>query len=84
MYATPWHLPAPAGNGDLPGHLRLWRFERYYRLSADQLPAVLHQETLDAAALRFARWQHAATLTGARACCSRCRPGRSWPRSASR
>jgi hypothetical protein len=67
MYATPWHLPAPAGNGDLPGHLRLWRFERYYRLSADQLPAVLHQETLDAAALRFARWQHAATLTSARA-----------------
>ena len=42
-------------------------FERYYRLSADQLPAVLHQQTLDPSKVRFARWQHAATLTGARA-----------------
>ncbi len=67
IYATPWHLRGTAGNGDLPGHLRLWRFERYYRLSADQLPAVLHQEALDAGTLRFARWQHAGTLTGARA-----------------
>jgi hypothetical protein len=66
LYATPWHLPGAAGNGDLPGHLRLWRYERYYRLSADQLPAVLHQEALDASALRFGRWQHAAQLTGAR------------------
>jgi hypothetical protein len=67
IYATPWHLHNAAGNGDLPGHLRLWRFERYYRLSADQLPAVLHQEALDASTLRFARWQHPGTLTGARA-----------------
>ena len=67
IYATPWHLPGAADNGDLPGHLPLWRFERYYRLSADQLPAVLHQEMLDASTLRFARWQHAETLTSARA-----------------
>lgn len=66
MYATPWHLPGAAGNGQLPGHLPLWRFERYYRLSADQLPAVLHQEALEPDTLRFARWQHAGTLTGAR------------------
>jgi hypothetical protein len=66
IYATPWHLPGAAGNGELPGHLPLWRFEHYYRLSADQLPAVLHQERLDASTLRFARWQHAAALTGAR------------------
>ena len=66
IYATPWHLPGAAGNGELPGHLPLWRFEQYYRLSADQLPAVLHQEALDVSALRFARWQHAAALTGAR------------------
>ena len=67
IYATPWHLPSAASNGDLPGHLRLWRFERYYRLSADQLPAVLHQEALDASTLQFERWQHPGTLTGARA-----------------
>ena len=66
IYATPWHLPGAPGNGELPGHLPLWRFEQYYRLSADQLPAVLHQEALDASTLRFARWQHAAALTGAR------------------
>ena len=63
------HALAPAdaaSNGELPGHLRLWRFEQYYRLSADQLPAVLHQEALDASTLRFQRWQHAGTLTGAR------------------
>lgn len=66
IYATPWHLPGAADNGELPGHLPLWRFEQYYRLSADQLPAVLHQEGLDASTLRFARWQHAAALTGAR------------------
>jgi hypothetical protein len=66
IYATPWHLPGAHGNGELPGHLPLWRFEQYYRLSADQLPAVLHQEALDASTLRFARWQHAAALTGAR------------------
>jgi hypothetical protein len=67
IYATPWHLPGAAGNGELPGHLQLWRFEQYYRLSADQLPAVLHQEPVDTSTLRFARWQHATALTGARA-----------------
>ena len=66
IYATPWHLPGPPGNGELSGHLPLWRFEQYYRLSADQLPAVLLQEALDVTTLRFARWQHAAALTGGR------------------
>ena len=65
IYATSWHLPDGAPAGDLGGHLKLWRFEQYYRLSADQLPAVLHRETLDPATLRFERWQHAAQLTGA-------------------
>jgi hypothetical protein len=51
--------------GGLGGHLKLWRFEQYYRLSADQLPAVLHRETLDPGTLRFQRWQHAGRLTGA-------------------
>ena len=44
----------------------LWRFEQYYRLSADQLPRVLCREALDAGALRFPRWQHAGAVTGAR------------------
>ncbi len=65
IYATPWHLAREAPTGGLGGHLTLWRFEPYYRLSADQLPAVLHRETLDPATLRFQRWQHAGQLTGA-------------------
>ena len=43
----------------------MWRFEQYYRLSADQLPGVLHRETLDPGTLRFQRWQHAGRLAGA-------------------
>jgi hypothetical protein len=45
MYATPWHLADGTASGDLPSYLRLWRFERYYRLSGDQLPRVLSRET---------------------------------------
>ena len=66
MYATPWRLADSAAQGELQHYLRLWRFERYYRLSADQLPGVLCREALDVSALRFQRWQHAATVTGAR------------------
>ena len=66
MYATPWHLADDTGSGDLPGYLRLWRFERYYRLSGDQLPGVLTRETLDTSTLSFHRWQHAGQVTGAR------------------
>ena len=65
IYATPWHLPDGAAGGDLGRHLKLWRFEHYYRLSADQLPAVIHREALDPATLRLQRWQHAGQLTGA-------------------
>jgi hypothetical protein len=50
----------------LPGYLRLWRFEEYYRLSADQLPGVLHRETLDHTTLTFRRCKRADRLTGAR------------------
>jgi hypothetical protein len=66
MYATPWRLADSAAQGELQHYLRLWRFERYYRLSADQLPGVLCREALDVSALKFPRWQHAATVTGAR------------------
>lgn len=44
IYVTPWHLADSANDGELPDYLRLWRFERYYRLSADQLPKVLYRE----------------------------------------
>ena len=78
----PGTWPTAPRNGDLPGYLRLWRFERYYRLSADQLPAVLHP--------RGTGCQHAAvpalaacgTLTGARIWLFACPRDRSWPRSA--
>jgi len=66
MYATPWHLADGAVIGDLPGYLRLRRYERYYRLSGDQLPHVLCREALDTSSLRFRRWQHAPLVTGAR------------------
>ena len=66
MYATPWHLADGDSSGDLPDYLRLWRFERYYRLSGDQLPRVLFREALEPGTLRFQRWQHAGTVTGAR------------------
>jgi hypothetical protein len=66
IYATPWHLTDTAAGGELQNYLRLWRFEQYYRLSADQLPSVLCREALDVGALRFQRWQHAAAVTGAR------------------
>jgi len=65
MYATPWHLTDSTAASNLPDHLPLWRFEQYYRLSADQLPAVLHREALDASTLSFQRWHHAAQVTGA-------------------
>jgi hypothetical protein len=65
MYATPWHLNDASAGGELPDYLRLWRFERYYRLSASQLPRVLHRESLDASTLRFQRWQQGGQLAGA-------------------
>lgn len=43
----------------------MWRFEQYYRLSADQLPGVLHRETLDPGTLRFQRWPQGEQLAGA-------------------
>jgi hypothetical protein len=66
MYATPWRMADTATSGDLHDYLRLWRFEEYYRRSADQLPAVLCREALDTGALKFQRWRHAETLAGAR------------------
>lgn len=66
-YATPWQVTDSSTGGQLPDYLRMWRFERYYRLSADQLPHVLARETVDIAALTFERWQNAGRVTGARA-----------------
>ena len=64
IYATPWHVDSTTGS-ELPDFLRLWRFERYYRLSADQLPRVLHRERVNASALGFHRWQFAEQVTSA-------------------
>lgn len=66
LYATPWRLADSSAGGELQHYLRLWRFEQYYRLSADQLPSVSCREALDVSALKFRRWQHAVTVIGAR------------------
>jgi hypothetical protein len=65
VYATPWHLPGGPAGAQLPDYLRLWRFEPYYRLSADQLPEVLARQRLDTADLRFQRWQYGKHLAAA-------------------
>jgi hypothetical protein len=65
LYVTPWRLPDGRAGRPLPEYLRLWRFEPYYRLSADQLPHVLAREALEAEGLAFQRWQHAGSVTGA-------------------
>ena len=66
IYATPWHMTDGNSGGEIPDYLRLWRFERYYRLSADQLPRVLSREVLDPGVLGFKRWQHPGGAAGAR------------------
>lgn len=65
MYVTPWHVADDQAGRPLPEYLQLWRFEQYYRLSADQLPQVLARESLDASELGFQRWQHATSVIGA-------------------
>jgi hypothetical protein len=55
-----------AAGGELPDYLELWRFERYYRLSGDQLPRVLHRETLDADVLGFDQWTLGGQVTEGR------------------
>ncbi len=66
LYATPWRLKDSTVGGELPDYLRLWRFERYYRLSADQLPTVLLRESLDVGSLGFRRWRLTGRVDGAR------------------
>jgi hypothetical protein len=66
MYATPWRMADGAAGGELPDYLELWRFERYYRLSGDQLPRVLHRETLDAGVLGFDQWTLGGQVTEGR------------------
>ncbi|MQA95299.1 MAG: hypothetical protein GEV11_11870 [Streptosporangiales bacterium] len=67
IYATPW-FSQDGRVGDVPpDHLQLWRFEREFRMSADQLPRVLAREQLDRDQLGFKRWQSLADrVTGAR------------------
>jgi hypothetical protein len=65
VYATPWHATSAAAAGQLTDYLGLWRFERYYQLSGDQLPGVLLRETADPGELTFRRWADAGRVTGA-------------------
>lgn len=65
IHATPWHLTNTTMDGDLPDYLPLWRFEPYYKLSADQLPRVLCREELEPSTLSFQRWKHPGRVTGA-------------------
>ena len=64
--ATPWHVTGGSAGRELPDYLQLWRFEHYYRLSADQLPRVLCREALEVGALWFRRWRLGGRVTGAR------------------
>lgn len=64
LYATPWHLADGAVGQELPRFLDLGRLERYYRLSADQLPRVLYRETLDTDTVTSRRWQAVDAVTG--------------------
>jgi hypothetical protein len=65
LYATPWHQADGTASRDLPEYLQLWRFEPYYRLSAQQLPRVLAREDLDVGALTFRHWRPAQLVTAA-------------------
>ncbi len=65
LYATPWHLADGTAGHGLLGFLDLGRLGHYYQLSADQLPRVLHRETLDADAVTFRRWQPVGAVIGA-------------------
>lgn len=66
IYATSWRINAAVARGDLGDYLRLWRLERNYRLSADQLPRVLIREDLDPQTITVKRWQNISALSGAR------------------
>jgi len=65
VYVTPWHLTDASAGSELPDYLRLWRFEQYYRLSADQLPRALAREPLEPGDLRFQRWHRSGSVTAA-------------------
>jgi hypothetical protein len=65
VYATPWRLDDEP-TGHLGAHLRLWRLERDYRISADQFPTVVSRQTVRPDALSFKRFKAAGRVRGAR------------------
>lgn len=66
LYATPWHAADGVPGDGLPAFLKFGRLERYYQLSADQLPRVLHREDLDITAVKFGRCEQSDRVSGAR------------------
>jgi hypothetical protein len=66
LYATPWHAADGTSGDGLPAFLEFGRLERYYQLSADQLPRVLHREDLDITAVKFGRCQQVGRVSGVR------------------
>lgn len=66
LYGTSWRTfdEGPRG-ASLTAHLSFGRLERFYRASADQLPAVLVSRPVDATTVTCRRW-HEGSITNAR------------------
>lgn len=62
VYATTWFLADPLPCSDLADELDLWRYARYYEMSAEQFPRVLYREEVSPDSLRFRRWQFPQTV----------------------
>jgi hypothetical protein len=56
IYATSFLVDGQPGR-DLTAELKLWRYEQYYKMSAEQFPRILHREQLRPDSLEFKRWQ---------------------------
>lgn len=66
LYGTSWRADhAGPGDTSLTDHLSFGRLARFYRSSADQLPAVLLSRPITPASVRCRRW-HEGRVTGGR------------------
>lgn len=65
VYGTSWQVGAGTQEAvPLADSLRFGRLTRFYRASADQLPVVLAQLSVDPAAVRCPRWRGTAIVDG--------------------